>query len=146
MNNTSKKRNREFSTFIVGKNLCGVDIEQIQEINRNFDFTKVPTSEEYIKGIINLRGRIVTLIDLGKKIGISSKGLTSESGNVVVSLGDEDFGLMVDNICDVISEENAELDTVPANIGDINGRYFSSLLKTKHGIIGILDLEEILAN
>ena len=144
--NSSKTKNREFSTFMVGNSLCGIDIEQIQEINRNFDFTRVPSSEEYIKGILNLRGRIVTLIDLGKKIGISSKGLSSESGNIVVSSGEEDVGLMVDSICDVVSEENAEIDTVPANTGDIRGRYFTSLLKTKNDLIGILDLDEVLGS
>jgi len=144
--NSSKTKNREFSTFMVGNSLCGIDIDQIQEINRNFDFTRVPSSEEYIKGILNLRGRIVTLIDLGKKIGISSKGLSSESGNIVVSSGEEDVGLMVDSICDVVSEENAEIDTVPANTGDIKGRYFTSLLKTKNDLIGILDLDEVLGS
>lgn len=146
MINSSKTKNREFSTFMVGNTLCGIDIEHILEINRNFDFTKIPTSQEYIKGIVNLRGRIVTLIDLGKKIGINSKGLTSKSGNVIVSSGGEDFGLIVDSINDIISEENAEIDAVPANTGDMKGRYFSSILKTKNGVIGILDLEEILAN
>jgi purine-binding chemotaxis protein CheW len=144
--NSSKIKNREFSTFMVGNSLCGIDIEQIQEINRNFDFTKVPSSDDYIKGILNLRGRIVTLIDLGKKIGISSKGISSDSGNIIVSSGEEDIGLMVDSICDVVSEENAEIDTPPANIGDIKGRYFTSLLKTKDRLVGILDLEEVLAS
>jgi purine-binding chemotaxis protein CheW len=146
MVDSSTKKNRDFSTFMVGSSLCGIDIKQIQEINRNFDFTKVPISEDYIKGIINLRGRIVTLIDLGKKIGIGSKGLSSKSANIVISSGGEDFGLIVDSINDIISEKKAELDSVPANTGDMKGRYFNSILKTKNGIIGILDLEEILAN
>lgn len=145
MNNLTV-RNRNFSTFMVGETLCGIDIEQIQEINRNFDFSEVPGSEEYIKGIINLRGRIVTLIDLGKRIGIRSTGLSSDSSNIVVSSDGENFGLIVASICDIISERNAELEDVPANTGDIKGRYFTSILKTEKGIIGILNLEEILTS
>ena len=64
----------EFSTFHVGNALCGIDILRIQEINKHFDITMVPQSSKFIEGILNLRGRIVTIIDLGKKTGITACG------------------------------------------------------------------------
>jgi purine-binding chemotaxis protein CheW len=60
-------RTVEMATFYVGKALCGMDILNVQEINKLMDMTTVPQSPDYVMGILNLRGQIVTIIDLGEK-------------------------------------------------------------------------------
>ncbi|MEJ2656156.1 MAG: chemotaxis protein CheW, partial [Desulfobacterales bacterium] len=62
------KDNVELATFFVGEALCGMDILKVQEINKLIEMTRVPQAPEYVLGILNLRGEIVTVIDLGKKL------------------------------------------------------------------------------
>ena len=73
MENTIFRENNnrtEMATFYVGNALCGIDILQIQEINKLNMMTQVPQAPGYVRGILNLRGQIVTIIDLGKKLGL----------------------------------------------------------------------------
>ena len=62
----------ELATFYVGSALCGMDILNVQEINKLMEMTKVPQAPDYVTGILNLRGQIVTVVDLGKKLGLTS--------------------------------------------------------------------------
>ena len=70
--NVQSNKTVELATFYIGDALCGMDILKVQEINKHMDITKVPQAPEYVTGILNLRGQIVTIIDLGRKLGLSS--------------------------------------------------------------------------
>ena len=63
----------QLACFVIDELLCGIDIKWVQEINRNLELTQVPLSPDYVVGIMNLRGRIVTVINLGKKLGLAVK-------------------------------------------------------------------------
>ncbi|MEA2040054.1 MAG: chemotaxis protein CheW [Thermodesulfobacteriota bacterium] len=135
----------ELATFYVGEALCGMDILGIQEINKLFEITPVPGAPEYITGILNLRGLIVTIIDLGKKLGISSTGTGDDSRNIVVNSRGEHVGLLVERISDVVQADWDDVEPPPANIGGVQGKYFKGVLKTEKSLIGILDVEEVLS-
>jgi purine-binding chemotaxis protein CheW len=136
----------EFATFYVGGALCGINILNIQEINKHVEITKVPQASDYIKGILNLRGRIVTIIDLGKKLGLTSvnKGTNKKNRNIIVNSEDEHIGLLVDSISDVALAKKEDIEPAPSNIGGVKGKYFLGVLKTKKQLIGILDIDEVL--
>ena len=134
----------EFSTFYVGGALCGIDILNIQEINKHVDITKVPQSSDYIKGILNLRGRIVTIIDLGKKLGLDPVNNSLSNRNIIVNSEDEHIGLLVDSISDVAIAKNEDIEPAPSNIGGVKGKFFQGVLKTEKQLIGILDIDEVL--
>lgn len=134
----------EFSTFYVGGALCGINILNIQEINKHFDITKVPQAPEYIEGILNLRGRIVTIIDLGKKLGLASVNKSKDCRNIIVNSEDEHIGLLIDSISDVVSARKDNIEPSPANIGGVKGKFFTGVLKTEKQLIGILDIDEVL--
>jgi purine-binding chemotaxis protein CheW len=136
--------NMEFSTFHVGETLCGINILEIQEINKNFEITAVPQSSNYIKGILNLRGRIITILDLGKKLGLGSVKKNKENTNIIVNAENEHIGLLVDAISDVVSARHQDIEPAPANIGSVKGLYFTGVLKKKNQLIGILNLSEVL--
>jgi len=138
-------KNLELATFYVGEALCGIDILNIQEINKQFDFTTVPQSENFVKGVLNLRGRIVTILDLGKKLGLSPVKKNKSNRNIIVNFYDEQIGLLVDKISDVIVARADELDTPPANLGGIQGSYFENVVKTEKTLIGILDIDKVLS-
>lgn len=134
----------EFSTFYVGGALCGINILNIQEINKHFEITKVPQAPDYIEGILNLRGRIVTIIDLGKKLGLAAVNKGKDNRNIIVNSEDEHIGLLIDSISDVVSARKDSLEPPPSNIGGLKGKYFKGVLKTEKQLIGILNIDEVL--
>lgn len=135
----------ELATFYVGEALCGIDILNIQEINKQFDFTTIPQSDEFVKGVLNLRGRIVTILDLGKKLGLSPVKKRKSNRNIIVNFQDEQIGLLVDSISDVTLANSEDLDPPPANLGGIQGSYFRNVVKTERSLIGILDIAKVLS-
>ena len=134
----------ELATFYVGKALCGIDILNIQEINKHFDVTTVPQSADYVVGVLNLRGRIVTILDLGKKLGLSQIEDSSSNRNIIVRSQEEHIGLMVDAISDVVRVDTDNVEPSPSNLNGVKGKYFQGVLKTDSSLIGILDIEEVL--
>ena len=144
MNKDSASKDIEFATFYVGGALCGIDILNIQEINKNFEITNVPQASDYVEGILNLRGRIVTIIDLGKKLGLERVNKDKDNRNIIVNSDDEHIGLLVDSISDVVLSQKSDIEPAPSNIGGAKGKFFQGVLKTEAQLIGILDIDEVL--
>ncbi len=140
----STKTNMELATFYVGGALCGINILNIQEINKHFEITGVPQSSDFVVGILNLRGKIVTIIDLGKKLELSETNKEKDRRNIIVNSNDEHIGLLVDSISDVVNSGQDQVEPSPSNLNGIKGKYFSGVLKTEKSLIGILDLDEVL--
>lgn len=134
----------ELATFYVGEALCGMDILKVQEINKLMEMTSVPQAPDYVMGILNLRGQIVTIIDLGKKLGLESTELTESSRNIIVNSKGEYVGLLVTRISDVVDADWDKVEAPPANIGGVQGRYFKGVFKTDSRLVGILDVEKVL--
>lgn len=150
MNDTSRKHSTgsmlELATFSVGEAQCGIDILKIQEINKQTEVTSVPQAPNYVVGVLNLRGRIVTVVDLGLKTGLSPITREKENRNIIVDSMGEHIGLLVDKISDVMSADPSQMEPPPANLGGIEGSYFEGVLKTDTGLIGVLDIERVLAD
>ncbi len=146
MNETKNTTNIvvELATFYIGDALCGMDILKIQEINKLMDMTKVPQAPSYVIGILNLRGQIVTIIDLGKKLGLGATDTTLSSRNIIVNSPGEHVGLLVTRLSDVISADTDKIERAPANMGGIQGEFFSGVYKTEDRLIGILDINKVL--
>jgi len=134
----------ELATFYVGEALCGMDILKVQEINKLIEMTRVPQAPEYVLGILNLRGEIVTIIDLGKKLSLKSTEMSDKTRNIIVNSNGEHIGLMVEKISDVVQAEWEKVEAPPANIGGVQGKYFTGVFKTEDHLIGILDVEKVL--
>lgn len=142
----SKKNNIvELATFYVGDALCGMDILKIQEINKLLQMTKVPQAPEYVLGILNLRGQIVTIIDLGRKLGLGETDISQNPRNIIVNSAGGHVGLLVTKICDVVSAEMNKSEPAPANMRGIQGDFFTGVYKTDNQLIGILDVDRVLS-
>lgn len=133
-----------FSTFHLGASLFGINRLEIQEINKNVEITQVPHPSDYIKGIINLRGQIVTIIDLGRKLGLNPVRKHTDNKNIIVHSENEHIGLLVDAIHDVVHATPHDIEPAPSNIGEIKGKYLQGVLKNENHLIGILNTTEIL--
>ncbi len=135
----------ELATFFVGSAFCGLDILNIQEINKLMEMTHVPQTPDYVKGILNLRGQIVTIIDLRKKLGLAATGSKQQSrNNIIVKSKDEYIGFLTDGISDVLRINLNEVEPPPANIGGIQGIFFKGVYKTEDKLIGLLDIDKVL--
>ena len=134
----------ELATFYVGESLYGMDILRVQEINRLMDFTMVPQAPAYVTGIMNLRGQIVTVIDLARKLGLAGSERKDESRNIIVNDQGEYIGLLVDRISDVVKSDMDKIEPPPSNMGGGQGKYLQGVYKTEKRLIAIINVEELL--
>jgi len=135
----------ELATFYVGNALCGMDILKVQEINKLMQMTKVPQAPDYVLGILNLRGQIVTIIDLGRKLGLGDTDVDEDPRNIIVNSSGGHVGLLVAKISDVVAADMTHSEPAPANMGGIQGEYFTGVYKTSTNLIGILDVDKVLS-
>ncbi len=135
----------ELATFYIGDALCGMDILKIQEINKLMQMTKVPQAPDYVLGILNLRGQIVTIIDLGLKLGLGKTDISENPRNIIVNSVGGHVGLLVRKISDVVSADMDKRESAPANMRGIQGEYFNGVYKTDTNLIGILNVDKVLS-
>ena len=134
----------QYATFYVGKLLLGVDIRQVQEINRQLDVTEVPHSPDYIRGVINLRGEVTTVADLRRILGLPREEFTRDSRNLIVTSQGESIGFLVDRISDILTLRSDQINPPPRNIEGVEGRFFSGVHTLDSEIVVILNIEEVL--
>ncbi len=137
---------QEFITFYLGDLLLGIDIHQVQEINRNVDMTPVPHAPQAVRGVINLRGEVVLVVDLREVLGLPKSALTRSNRNVIVKNGGEQIGLLVDRVADVVRANTDDLDPMPENLRGIDQRFFKAVYKLELGLLVILDVNVTLAS
>ncbi len=142
---TDGKRIVELATFYVGDALCGMDILKVQEINKLMQMTKVPQAPDYVVGILNLRGQIVTIIDLGLKLGLGATDLSQDPRNIIVNSAGAHVGLLVKKISDVVSADMERRESAPSNMRGIQGEFFTGVYKTDTSLIGILNVDKVLS-
>jgi purine-binding chemotaxis protein CheW len=131
----------EFTTFYVGDLLIGVDIHHVDEINRQINVTPVPQAPPQVRGVINLRGEVVTVLDLGKVLGMGETQISDDSRTVVVNSGNEQIGLLVDRIADVVLVRSDQIDPSPANVNSVDGRFFKGVYKLDKTLLMVLDID-----
>jgi len=135
---------RELALFQIKETIYGVDTRYVQEINQNTRITVVHRSPDYVRGVINLRGEIVTVIDLREKFGLRSIEINEDMQVVVVRYKEEDIGLLVDSMLDVISVRQGEVSPPPANLDGAVGSYFEGVYQMKEHLVAVLNLNELL--
>lgn len=135
----------QLATFYVGDLLLALPIDYVQEINRNLELTEIPDAPEHVRGVINLRGDVATVLDLRRVLGFSPAEVTPQSRNLIVRSGDESIGLWVDRIADIISVPSDEIGPSPANISGADGRFFKGVHRTDTDIVVLLDAGEVLS-
>ena len=135
----------QFSCFYLGDTLYGYDIELVQEINDEFNLTEVPLSREYVLGIMNLRGQIITVIDQQRKIGLPATEIKRSSRVMILKSKNEYIGLLVDRIGEVITCRRSDIAKPPSNVNGIQGKLFKGVVHTpQNELLALLDVEAVL--
>jgi purine-binding chemotaxis protein CheW len=151
----------QIATFRIEDRFYGTDILLVREINRSVDLTPVPHAPAYIRGLMNLRGQIVTVIDLGARLGLPDREADDESHVVILKRDDElraleargeavkpvgcgdTVGFLVDGVGDVVQATDAIREPSPANVGETEARFLSGVVKTDAGLVALLDVAAI---
>jgi purine-binding chemotaxis protein CheW len=137
-------------TFNLGDEEYGINILQVQEINRMVEITQVPQTEHYVEGIINLRGKVIPIIDLRKKFGMPDKEYDNRTRIVVVDVASETVGLVVDSVSEVLRVPAGSLEETPKLIAgegmSYSGTgYIKSIVKLEDRLLIYLDLQKIIS-
>ncbi len=135
----------QFTCFYLGDTLYGYEIDLVQEINDELNITKVPLSPDYVMGIMNLRGQIITVIDQKKKLGLSSSSSPESSRVIIIKSQNEYIGLMVDKIAEVITCTAKDIAKPPSNVHGVQGKMFKGIVHTsKNELLALLDINSVL--
>lgn len=137
---------RQVVAFKLREEEYGVSILNVQEIRNLTDVTRVPFSADFIKGVINLRGSVLPVIDLKKRLGLAETPYTDDTRIVTVTIDDLHVGMLVDAVTEVLTIDNKPVDTKKA-INDKSGsRFLSGIGNVDGRLIIMLNLEEIIGN
>jgi purine-binding chemotaxis protein CheW len=131
-------------SFKVGSEEFGVDILKVQEINKMLKITRVPNAPEFVEGVVNLRGRIIPVIDLRKRLSLSAKEHDSKTRIVVVDIGGNIVGFIVDEVNEVLRVSKDIIENPPELVSKVESDFITSVAKLDDRIIILLDLDNLL--
>jgi purine-binding chemotaxis protein CheW len=131
----------QFSTFFVADMFFGVDVLHVQEVLRSQQMTSVPQAPGVIEGLINLRGQIVTAIDMRRRLGLPQRDGNQAPMNIVVRTLDGAVSLLVDEIGDVLDMDAATYERPPQNLDPAAKELIRGVYKLKGRLLLVLDEE-----
>mgnify|MGYP006295863721 CR=1 FL=1 len=137
---------KQMIIFDIGQEKFGVKITRIHEINRMTEITELPDTSRYFAGIINLRGDIISVVDLRKRLGLENVENTEDTRIIVVEYQDDDVGLIVDAVSEVLHIDEEEVEDPPQSMVGIKNDYLTGVVKIDDNIVNILDLDNLLAS
>lgn len=132
----------KFCTFFLDGLLFGVEVMKVQEVIRYLEMTRVPLAPPVVRGLINLRGQIVTALDLRRRLEFSERPAWQHPINVVVRTEDEAVSLLVDEIGDVREVEAAAFERPPETLRGVARELIRGAYKLKDRLLLVLDTEK----
>ena len=138
---------KKILTFYLNNSLFGIDIILVKEINRNIEYTSVPGANDYISGLYNMRGQIVTLFNLSKIIRFKESNKKRQDISIILKSqhnSPNQIGFIIDELGDVIDLNMNDCEFPPPNIGPDKENYISNIVKLKEQLLMIIDYGKIL--
>ena len=147
---TAAANGGKYLTFMLGREEYGLPVLKVREIIRVMDITHVPQVPAHVLGVINLRGKVIPVIDLRRKFGFANH---QDSERTCIVVADVDLGasmvmmgVVVDAVSEVVTVSNAEIDAAPEFGGQTATDYILGLAKVKGSVKILLDLDRVLGN
>lgn len=141
---TTKDEVVQLVSFNIGEEEFGVDILKVQEINRMVEITRVPNSPDYVEGVINLRGKVIPIIYMRKRLGMPPKPLDKDTRIIVVEIDKKVIGFIVDSVNEVLRIHKSITEPPPSMVAGIDSDFITSIAKLEDRLLIMLDLEKIL--
>ena len=136
----------KFLTFVLGNEEYGIEILRVREIIGLMDITIVPQTPDYMKGVINLRGKVIPVIDLRLKFSMQEEIHTQETCVIVVEVNNTSIGIIVDSVSEVLDIKSGDIEETPSFGQGIDTNFIMGLGKVKEQIIILLDIESVLSS
>jgi len=131
-------------TFRLKDETYGINVMQVQEVLRVSEIAPVPGAAEYVLGIINLRGNVVTVIDTRTRFSLPTGELDGASRIVIIESEEQVVGILVDSVAEVVELHQSEIDSAP-NVGnDESSRYIQGVASRDEGLLIVVDLNKLL--
>jgi purine-binding chemotaxis protein CheW len=137
---------QQLVVFDVGDESFGVDIDSVQEIIRMQVITRVPGAPEFVEGIINLRGRIIPVIDLRRRIGLARAAVSKSSRIVVVEIDGPTVGMIVDGVSEVLRLSEESVEPPSSVVSSDDSDYIKGIAKLDDRLITLLQLDRLLVD
>ncbi|MEJ2573770.1 MAG: chemotaxis protein CheW [Gammaproteobacteria bacterium] len=134
----------QWVTFRLGEEKYGIDVLQVQEVLRVTEISPVPGAPDYVLGIINLRGNVVTVVDARSRFGLPPQDADDASRIIVVDAFEKVVGLLVDNVSEVVYVPNSQIEMAP-NVGtDESRKFVSGVFNRDSELLIMLDLAKLI--
>ncbi len=134
----------QWATFRLGPELYGIDVMQVREVLRYTEITPVPGAPNFVLGIINLRGNVVTVLDTRERFGMPGYEVTDSTRIVIIEAVGQVVGLLVDSVAEVVYLRQSEIETTP-NVGnDETAKFIQGVCNTKNDLLILVELEALI--
>ncbi|MCL1889660.1 MAG: chemotaxis protein CheW, partial [Desulfovibrionaceae bacterium] len=129
-----------------GEEEFGGDILKVQEIIRTMEITKVPRAQDFVEGVINLRGKVIPIIDLRRRFGLSSKAHDKHTRIIVIEISNMIVGFVVDSVSEVLRIPSSTVEPPPPVVAGVESEYISGVGKLHDRLLILLDLDKLLSS
>jgi purine-binding chemotaxis protein CheW len=136
----------EYLTFVLGGEEYGVEILKVQEIRSYEAATKIANTPDFIKGVINLRGSIVPIIDLRMRFRLSSAEYNDTTVVIILNLSNRTMGIVVDGVSDVLELKESQISSVPDLVSSIDTKYLLGLGTADGRMLILVDIEQLMTS
>jgi purine-binding chemotaxis protein CheW len=133
-------------SFKLGNEEFGIDIGRVQEINMMMQLTKIPNSNRFIEGVVNLRGKIVPVVNLRERLGLSKKADDSKTKIIVSDINNRLIGYIVDEVNEVLRISKSIIEPTPEIISGVNSDLFEGVAKLEGRLLILLNLDKLLSS
>ena len=133
-------------TFKLGTEEFGVDILKVQEINKMMSITKIPNAPTFIEGVINLRGKIIPIVDLRKRLGFRDQMYDKSTRIIVVELDGLVLGFIVDSVSEVLRIPENTIEPPPSMVAGIESEYIEGVGKLDDRLLILLELKKVFSS
>ena len=136
----------QWVTFRLDSESYGINVMQVQEVLRHTEIAPVPGAPEYVLGIINLRGNVVTVIDTRQRFGLGPAPVTDQTRIVIIEADRQVVGILVDSVAEVVYLRQSEIETAP-NIGtDESAKFIQGVCNKNDELLILVDLEKMMTD
>jgi purine-binding chemotaxis protein CheW len=136
----------QYLSFVLGKEEYGIDILKVQEIRGYSAITAIPNTPAYIRGVINLRGAVVPIVDLRAKFGLAATEYDKFTVIIVVTIGTRVAGLVVDAVSDVLNVSRSDVEPTPEFGAAVDTSFITGMAKVADKLVLLLDIDRVVAS
>ena len=136
----------QWVTFRLEEELYGINVMQVQEVLRHTEIAPVPGAPDYVLGIINLRGNVVTVIDTRCRFALMDREIDDSTRIVIIEVEGQVVGLLVDSVAEVVYLRESEIEKAPEVGNDESSKYIQGIVTRDSGLLILVDVNKLLSS